>query len=62
MEQKEITITLTKDADISKAVSKAFNQNKKKQNIPIKVSKQQENGVEEGKLMSSIGEFRGIAG
>ncbi len=62
MEQKEITITLTKDADISKAVSKAFHPNKKKQNIPIKASKQQENGVEEGKLISSIGEFRGIAG
>ena len=62
MKDQKIIIKLTKGIDISEAVSNALNPNDKKQHKTIKVSKKQENGIQEGKLVSSIGEFRGIAG
>ena len=54
MKKKKITITLAKDIDVTEAVSKALNQNNKKNHIAIKASKQQENGIQEGKLASCI--------
>jgi hypothetical protein len=62
MKEKKIIITLTKDIDISEAVSKALNPNDKKQHKTLQFSKKQENGILEGKLVSVIGEFRSIAG
>ena len=62
MKEKKIIINLTKDTDISKAVSKALNVNYKKNYKTIKASQKQENDIQNGKFTSTIGEFRGVAG
>ena len=62
MKQKKLIIKITKDINISDAVSKALNPNNKKNHKTIKASKKQEYGIQEGKLASSIGEFRSITG
>ncbi len=62
MEKKKIIIKLRQNVDISEAVSKALNLDNQKTHKTIKASRTQENAIEEGKLSSSIGEFRSISG
>ena len=61
MEQKKLIIKIAKDIDISDAVSKALYSDKQNYKT-VRASKKQENSIQEGKLSSSIGEFRGVAG
>lgn len=62
MKKKDITIKITKDTDLSEAVSKALNIPKQTHKTIKASQKLEEKSISEGKLTSNIGEYKNIAG